>query len=95
MATIDDIKYDAQGLVPAVLIDCDTREVLMVAWMNAESLAITLETGLATFWSRIVLPAFGGETIIPLWPLPIGEKRSIILVEMSSFSVSKSSLSSG
>lgn len=52
MATIDDIKYDAQGLVPAVLIDCDTREVLMVAWMNAESLAITLETRLATFWSR-------------------------------------------
>ena len=52
MATIDDIKYDDKGLVPAVLIDCDTRQVLMVAWMNAESLSITLNTGLATFWSR-------------------------------------------
>ncbi|MDO5117598.1 MAG: phosphoribosyl-AMP cyclohydrolase [Eggerthellaceae bacterium] len=52
MATIDDIKYDDKGLVPAVLIDCDTRQVLMVAWMNAESLSITLDTGLATFWSR-------------------------------------------
>lgn len=52
MATIDDIKYDDKGLVPAVLIDCDTRQVLMVAWMNAESLSKTLSTGLATFWSR-------------------------------------------
>ena len=52
MATIDDIRFDARGLVPAVLIDCDTREVLMVAWMNAESLRMTCETGLATFWSR-------------------------------------------
>ena len=52
MATIDDIKYDDKGLVPAVLIDCGTREVLMVAWMNAESLRMTCESGLATFWSR-------------------------------------------
>lgn len=47
-----DVHYDANGLVPAVLVDEADGAVLMVAWMNAESLAITLEKRLATFWSR-------------------------------------------
>ncbi|MBI4715136.1 MAG: bifunctional phosphoribosyl-AMP cyclohydrolase/phosphoribosyl-ATP diphosphatase HisIE, partial [Nitrospirae bacterium] len=42
----------ANGLIPAVIQDDGTRQVLMVAWMNAESLAETLETGLTHFWSR-------------------------------------------
>ena len=50
--TIDDVKFDAQGLVPCVVQQFDTGEVLMVAWMNAESLALTLETGTTWFWSR-------------------------------------------
>jgi len=37
----------------------------------------------AIFWSRMVLPAFGGETISPLCPLPMGQIRSIILMEIS------------
>lgn len=47
-----EIKYNDQGLVPAILQDADSGKVLMVAWMNAESLQLTLETGEAHFWSR-------------------------------------------
>ncbi|MEF9918129.1 MAG: bifunctional phosphoribosyl-AMP cyclohydrolase/phosphoribosyl-ATP diphosphatase HisIE [Eubacterium sp.] len=46
------LKYNHHGLIPAVLQDYYTRQVLMVAYMNEESLAKTLETGNATFWSR-------------------------------------------
>ncbi|OCX67065.1 phosphoribosyl-AMP cyclohydrolase [Thioclava sp. SK-1] len=46
------LKYDANGLVPAIAQDADTGEVLMMAWMNAQSLARTLETGHVTYWSR-------------------------------------------
>ncbi|MCC2975757.1 phosphoribosyl-AMP cyclohydrolase [Sphingomonas sp. PL-96] len=45
-------KYDAAGLVTAVATDAATGELLMVAHMNAESLAATLTSGEATFWSR-------------------------------------------
>ena len=47
-----ELKYDANGLIPAVLQDVQTKEVLMVAYMNAEALRLSLETGHATFWSR-------------------------------------------
>ena len=47
-----DPKYDAAGLVTAVVTDAGTGEVLMVAHMNAEALAATRASGLATFWSR-------------------------------------------
>ena len=47
-----DPKYDAAGLVTAVATDAATGELLMVAHMNAEALAATLESGEATFWSR-------------------------------------------
>ena len=50
--TIDDVKFDEQGLVPAVVQDARTRGVLMLAYMNAESLQRTLETGETWFWSR-------------------------------------------
>ena len=46
------LRYDARGLLPAVAQDDRTDEVLMVAWMNAESVARTLETGRVTYWSR-------------------------------------------
>jgi phosphoribosyl-AMP cyclohydrolase len=47
-----DPKYDAQGLITAVVTDVDNGELLMVAHMNAQALALTVETGLAHFWSR-------------------------------------------
>ncbi|MBK9925314.1 MAG: phosphoribosyl-AMP cyclohydrolase [Anaerolineales bacterium] len=47
-----EIKYDANGLVPAIVQDAETKEVLMMAWMNAESLRLTVETGETVFWSR-------------------------------------------
>ncbi len=47
-----DLKYDERGLIPAVAQDAATGEVLMLAWMSAESLRRTLETGRATYWSR-------------------------------------------
>lgn len=45
-------KYDAQGLVPCIVQDAATGTVLMLGWMNAESLRLTRETGAVTFWSR-------------------------------------------
>lgn len=47
-----DIRFDQKGLVPAVLQDAETGDVLMVAWMNAEALRLTQETRQAHFWSR-------------------------------------------
>jgi len=46
------IKFNADGLVPTIAQDWITGEVLMMAWMNRESLALTLEMGNATYWSR-------------------------------------------
>ena len=46
------IRYDAGGLVPAIAQQHDTGEVLMMAWMNAASVAETLETGRVCYWSR-------------------------------------------
>jgi phosphoribosyl-ATP pyrophosphohydrolase/phosphoribosyl-AMP cyclohydrolase len=50
--TIDDLNFDEHGLVPAVVQDAHTRDVLMLAYMNAESLQRTLDTGETWFWSR-------------------------------------------
>lgn len=49
---IDEVAWNADGLVPAVAQDAGSGEVLMLAWMNRESLARTVETGEATYWSR-------------------------------------------
>ncbi len=46
------VKFDAQGLVPCVVQQEKTGEVLMVAWMNEESLGLTVKTGTTWFWSR-------------------------------------------
>jgi len=48
----DSLKYDSQGLIPAVIQDAKTKEVLMVAYMNKEALKTTVETGKTHFWSR-------------------------------------------
>ena len=45
-------KFDANGLIPAIVTDAKSGDVLMFAWMNAEALAATLRDGLATFFSR-------------------------------------------
>ena len=46
------LVYDARGLIPAIAQDAASGEVLMMAWMNAEAVARTLETGHVTYWSR-------------------------------------------
>lgn len=46
------LKYDANGLIPAIAQEAKTGEVLMMAWMNAEAVSRTLETGRVTYWSR-------------------------------------------
>lgn len=46
------LKYDANGLIPAIAQQHDTGEVLMMAWMNREAIERTLETGKVTYWSR-------------------------------------------
>ena len=52
IALINEIKFDANGLVPAIVQDAGTNQVLMMAYMNAESLRLTLEKGETWFWSR-------------------------------------------
>ena len=49
---VSTLKYDEKGLIPAVAQDHESGEVLMMAWMNAEAVARTLETGRVTYWSR-------------------------------------------
>ncbi|MGB0498833.1 MAG: phosphoribosyl-AMP cyclohydrolase [Rubricella sp.] len=46
------LRYDAKGLIPAIAQDHETGEVLMMAWMTAETVAETLATGQVTYWSR-------------------------------------------
>ena len=49
---LDEIKWDADGLVPAIAQDADSGRVLMFAWMNRESLRLSTEEGQAVYWSR-------------------------------------------
>ncbi|NLI52965.1 MAG: bifunctional phosphoribosyl-AMP cyclohydrolase/phosphoribosyl-ATP diphosphatase HisIE [Clostridiales bacterium] len=52
MLDIKQIKFNADGLIPAVVIDTETRDVLMLAYMNEESLRMSMEEGRTCFWSR-------------------------------------------
>lgn len=52
MFALDSLKFDEQGLIPAIVQDHDNGQVLMMAWMNRESLEQTIKTGLCTYWSR-------------------------------------------
>ena len=52
LINIDELKFDERGLIPAIVIDYATRRVLMLAYMNRESLQISIEKGLTCFWSR-------------------------------------------
>ena len=52
MINIDELKFDKDGLIPAVVVDSISKKVLTVAYMNKESLKISMEKGLTCFWSR-------------------------------------------
>ncbi|WP_024304362.1 phosphoribosyl-AMP cyclohydrolase [Pseudogulbenkiania sp. MAI-1] len=52
MNWLDEVKWDEDGLVPAIAQDAASGRVLMVAWMNRESLQLTADTGIAHYWSR-------------------------------------------
>ena len=52
MSPLDSFKFNADGLIPAIVQDHENGQVLMMAWMNRESLERTIETGLCTYWSR-------------------------------------------
>ena len=49
---IDELRFDEQGLIPAVIQDAQNGDVLMVAWMNQDAVRRTLESGRTWFWSR-------------------------------------------
>ena len=49
---IEELTYDERGLIPCIVQDCDSGEVLMMAWMNAESIRLSLEGNTTWFWSR-------------------------------------------
>ncbi len=51
-AWLDEVNWDANGLIPAIAQDAATGDILMVAWMNRESLALTAAEGRAVYWSR-------------------------------------------
>ena len=52
MINIDELKFDEKGLIPAIVVDSVSKKVLTLAYMNRESLKITMEKGLTCFWSR-------------------------------------------
>ena len=52
MINIDELKFDEKGLIPAIVIDAKTKRLLTLAYMNRESLQISMEKGLTCFWSR-------------------------------------------
>ena len=52
MVKIDDLKFDDRGLIPAIVVDHNTKQVLTLAYMSKESLTISMEKGLTCFWSR-------------------------------------------
>ena len=52
MINIDELKFDANGLIPAIVVDAVSKDVLMMAYMNKESLQISMEKELTCFWSR-------------------------------------------
>lgn len=52
MLNIDELKFDSSGLIPAIVVDAATKQVLTLAYMNRESLAISMERELTCFWSR-------------------------------------------
>ena len=52
MLNIDELKFDDRGLIPAVVVDGDSGQVLTLAYMNRESLQISMDKGLTCFWSR-------------------------------------------
>ena len=52
MIDIDELKFDEKGLIPAIVVDAVSKRVLTLAYMNRESLQISMEKGLTCFWSR-------------------------------------------
>ena len=52
MINIDELKFDEKGLIPAIVVDSVSKKVLTLAYMNKESLKISMEKGLTCFWSR-------------------------------------------
>lgn len=52
MIGMDELKFDERGLIPAIVVDAKSRKVLTLAYMNRESLRISMEKGLTCFWSR-------------------------------------------
>lgn len=49
---IPELKYNADGLIPAIVQDTESKDILMMAWMNEQSLRLTIEKGTTWFWSR-------------------------------------------
>ena len=52
MVNIDELRFDEKGLIPAVVVDTYSKKVLTLAYMNKESLAISMKEGRTCFWSR-------------------------------------------
>jgi len=52
MTWLDQVKWDPAGLAPVITQEYETKQVLTLAWMNKESLKLTVETGYAVYWSR-------------------------------------------
>jgi phosphoribosyl-AMP cyclohydrolase len=72
---IDNVSFNSDGLVPAIVQSSQSGRVLMLAWMNAEALAMTIESGETVFWSRSRLELWHkGETS--------GHVQKVVSIEM-------------
>ena len=49
---VEELAFNEDGLIPAIAQDANSNEVLMMAWMNAQAVKLTLQTGRVTYWSR-------------------------------------------
>jgi phosphoribosyl-ATP pyrophosphohydrolase/phosphoribosyl-AMP cyclohydrolase len=52
MSATEQLNWNSEGLIPAIVQDISTQQVLMLGWMNAEALQLTMTSGYVTFWSR-------------------------------------------
>ena len=70
MLNINELKFDAQGLIPAVVVDAASKKVLTLAYMNRESLDISMKEGRTCFWSRSRQELWRKGTFSTSWTSP-------------------------
>ena len=72
MVDIQKLKFDEKGLIPAIVVDAETNQVLTLAYMNEESLRISMEKRLTCFWSRSRQELWlKGDRFVAIYPIQV------------------------